>query len=277
MKYSTKFRISWGEDEAMKNWKAVLLSSLSVFASPLLHAQDDVAAQAGEPAQVEVGASLEMLNNGYADWRSNYIVGEKKLGEREAVYGSLLDTERFNLNDTQILAGVYYPLASRWTLLLEGNTSPTHNVLAKTSALSQIQYTLDDGWNVQLGARHTEYSSALTNTVLVTGERYWSNYRAAYTQSVSNLAGAGSVSSGRIQLSKYYDEHSSIGVGFSQGSEIENLGLTLGILITPVQYIGMNGRHWFSRDWAASYEVATTKQGSLYTRNTFQLGLRRQF
>ncbi len=255
---------------------AALLISLSALATTI-HAQGDVDTKTGEPVQIEVGSSYESLNNGYADWRSDYIEGEKKLGERESVYGSLLETERFNLNDTQLLAGVYYPLASRWTLLVEGNASPTHNVLAKTSALSQIQYALDSGWDVQLGARHTEYSSALTNTLLVTGERYWSNYRAAYTQSVSTLAGTGAVSSGRIQLSKYYDERSSIGVGFSHGSEIDNLGLTRGILITPVQYIGLNGRHWFSRDWAASYEVATNKQGSFYTRNTFQLGLRRQF
>lgn len=269
-------RISLGQDEAMRNWKVILLISLSAFASTL-HAQGDAAAQADEPVEVEVGSSLESLTNGYANWRSKYITAEKKLGEREAIYGSVLSTQRFNMNDTQALAGVYYPLASRWTLLLEGNKSSTHNVLAKMSALSQIQYNLDEGWNAQLGVRHTEYSSASINTLLVTGERYWSNYRAAYTQSVSALAGAGSVSSGRIQLSKYYDEHSSIGVGFSKGSEIENLGLTLGILITPVQYIGLNGRHWFSRDWAASYEVATSKQGSLYTRNTFQLGLRYQF
>ena len=260
----------------MNYWKAMILLSLSTLVTPI-HAQGDADAQAGEPARIEVGSSLETLDKGYTDWRSNYIEAEKKLGERHSVYGSLLETNRFNMHDTQVQGGIYYPLSSRWTLLAEGNASSTHNVLAKNSALGQIQYSLVEGWGVHFGLRHTNYNSALTNTVLVTGERYWSDYRAAYTQSVSTLAGTGSVSNGQIQLAKYYDDRSSVGIGFSHGSEIDNLGATLGIVVTPVQYFGLIGRHWFDRDWAASYELATSKQGSFYTRNTFRLGLRRQF
>lgn len=254
----------------MSYGKAVLLIALGSFATSG-YAQD------GAPAQIEVGASLDTLNKGYANWRSHYIEGEKKLGDRHAVYGSLRETERFKIRDTEVQAGVYYPLASRWTLLTEGNASPTHTILARWSVLGQIQYALDEGWGVHLGLRHTDYNNALSNILLVTGERYWSNYRAAYTHSVSTLAGAGSASNGRIQLARYYDEQSWIGVNLSNGSEIENLGSTLGILNTRVQSIGLNGRHWFDHDWAVSYEIATNKQGSLYTRNAFRLGLRRQF
>lgn len=260
----------------MSGWKAGLLIALGTFASTV-YAQNAVDTRGGEPVQIEIGSSLDTLDKGYADWRSYYIEGKKKLGDRHAVYGSLRETERFRMKDTEVLAGVYYPLASRWTLLAEGNASPTHSILARWSALGQIQYALDDGWGVHLGLRHTVYNSALSNTLLVTGERYWSNYRAAYTHSVSALAGAGSASNGRIQLARYYDEHSWIGVGLSRGSEIENLGATLGILSTRVQSMGLNGRHWLNRDWAISYEAAANKQGSLYTRNAFRLGLRRQF
>jgi len=250
--------------------KAVLLAALGLFAVSA-YAQD------GAPAQIEMGASLDALDKGYANWRSHYIEAEKKLGDRHAVYGSLRETERFKTRDTEVLAGIYYPLASRWTLLAEGNASPTHHILAKWSALGQVQYALDDGWGVHLGLRHTDYNNALSNILLVTGERYWSNYRAAYIHSISTLAGAGSASNGRIQLTGYYDEQSWIGVNLSNGSEIENLGSTLGILNTRVQSIGLNGRHWFGRGWAVSYEVAANRQGSLYTRNAFRLGLRRQF
>ncbi|MDD2914790.1 MAG: YaiO family outer membrane beta-barrel protein [Gallionella sp.] len=234
-------------------------------------------AQGSEPIQLEAGSSLETLDKGYADWKSYYIEGAKKLGDRHTVYGSLRETERFKTKDTELLAGVYYPLSSRWTLLAEGNASPTHNILARWSGLAQIQYALDDGWGVHLGLRHTDYNNALSNNLLVTGERYWSNYRAAWTHSSSTLVGTGSASSDRIQLSRYYDEHSWIGLGISQGAEIESLGPTLGILSSRVQSTGLTGRHWFSSDWAISYEIAATQQGSLYTRNVFRLGLRSQF
>lgn len=252
------------------DWRPALLIVLGTFASAS-HAES------GEPAQIEAGYSLDSLDKGYADWRSYYIEGEKKLGDRNTVYGSLRKIERFKLQDSELQAGIYYPLASRWTFLAEGNTSPTHNVLAKWSALGQIQYAMADGWGIHLGVRHTDYNSALSNVVSLTGERYWSNYRAAYTQSSSTLAGTGSTSNGRFQLARYYDEHSWIGLGVSRGSEIENLGSTLGVLNSSVQTVGLNGRHWLNHDWAASYELSSNKQGDLYTRNTFRLGLRRQF
>lgn len=250
---------------------AVLLVALGTFAFAA-HA-----AGGAESVQIEVGASLDTLDKGYDDWRSHYVEGEKKLGERHALYGSLRETERFRTKDTEALAGIYYPLAERWTLLAEGNASPTHHVLARWSALGQIQYAWDGGWGVHLGLRHTDYSNALSNILLITGERYWADYRVAYTHALSTLAGSGSASGGRIQLARYYDEHSWIGAGFSDGTEIENLGATLGVLSTRVQSLGLYGRHWLSRHWAVSYEAATNRQGSLYTRNALRLGLRRQF
>jgi len=240
--------------------------------APAVHAEGDA-----EPARIEIGATLDTLDRGYDDWRSRYLEVEKKLGERHAIYGSLRETERFRAKDTEVLAGIYYPLADRWTLLAEGNASPTHRILARWSALGQVQYAWDGGWGAHLGVRHTAYNNALCNTLLVTGERYWSSYRAAYTHAVSSLAGSGSASSGRVQLSWYYGEHNWIGTGFSNGTEIESLGAGLGVLSTHVQSIGLSGRHWLSRDWAVSYEAATNRQGSLYTRNAFRLGIRRQF
>lgn len=251
--------------------KGVLLAALTVFMSGI-YADDE------KPAQVEVGSSLDTFNKDYyTNWHSNYIEAAKQLGDRRSIYGSLRDTDRFNMKDNEWLAGGYFPLSHRLTLLAEGNSSPSHNTLARWSALSQIQYAFDEGWGVHFGARHTVYNSALINTLTFTGERYWSDYRAAFTHTESALAEAGSASNERIQLSRYYGDMSFVGAGLSQGSEIENLGLPLGILSTRVQSLVLNGRHWFSRDWAASYELAITEQGNYYTRNTLRLGLRRQF
>lgn len=235
-------------------------------------------AQGEAPAQVEVGSSLDTFDKSYfANWRGNYVVAEKKLGERHSVYGVMSEVERYSKKDTEFLAGYYYPLADRWTLFTEANTSPSHNILAIWSGIGQVQYAFDNGIGVHLGLRHTEYDSAVINILLLTCERYWSNYRAAYTHSTSLLANAGYTSNERIQLSRYYDDRSWIGVGISQGAEMENLGPPRGILNSTVQYAGLNGRHWISRDWALSYEAATNIQGSLYTRNGYRLGLRYQF
>ncbi|MFA5826811.1 MAG: YaiO family outer membrane beta-barrel protein, partial [Gallionellaceae bacterium] len=183
--------------------KYLTIMSLIVF-----HAlASTVYAQGEAPIQVEVGSSLDTFDKTYiANWRSNYVEAEKKLGERHAVYGVLREVERYSKKDTEFLAGYYYPLANRWTLFTEGNASPSHNILANWSGIGQVQYAFDKGIGGHLGLRHTEYDSAVINILLFTCERYWSNYRAAYTHSTSSLANAGYASNERIQLSRYYDD-----------------------------------------------------------------------
>lgn len=235
-----------------------------------------VAADNSNGAQVEAGFSRDYLNNGYADWSSSYVEAEKKLAERQVVYGMLRETERFQQKDEELLAGYYHPLARQWTGLIEGNASATHYVLPKFSVLAQLQYAFADGWGAHFGLRHTEYDAASTNLGVFTLERYWGAYRAAYTLYSGYLAAAGSTLSQRIQFSRYYAEHSWVGVAFSGGNELENLG-NGGVLQTEVQALIVNGRHWFSRDWALSYEASLQQQGNYYTRNGVALGLRYQF
>lgn len=228
------------------------------------------------PAEVEMGFSHDNLDKGYANWRSSYIEAEKKRGERQVVYGALRETERFSLTDTEWLGGFSHPLGPRWTAIVEANASPTHHVLPKWSALGQIQYALEDGWSAHIGVRHTEYNNALTNLGIFTLERYWENYRFAYSHYESFLLGQGSAASNRLQISRYYNEHSWIGLSISEGNELENIG-TAGVLAIPAHSLVLGGRHWLSPNWGLTYEAGFYRQGDYYTRNGVRLGLRRQF
>lgn len=249
----------------------ILLSGMLI--SPVLFAAD--AGDTG-PVQVEAGFTQDYLDKGYTDWRSVYVETEKKLAERGVVYGMLRETERFGLRDTELLAGYSSPLGGQWTGLVEANASSTHNVLPKYSVLGQLQYALDDGWNAQFGVRHTEHDTAVTNLGIVTLERYWGDYRAAYTIYSGYLAAAGATLSQRMQFSRYYANQSWLGVGLSGGKELENLG-SGGVQQSNVLSLAFNGRHWFSRDWAVSYETTLHQQGDYYNRNGIRVGLRRQF
>lgn len=247
----------------------MLAITIGAFA-PLVHAADTL--------QIEAGAILDTFDRSYlSTWRSNYLEGEKKLADGLKVYGSLRETERFALKDTEASAGLYSPLADRWSLVTEGSISPSHNVLPAYSVLEQAQYAFTTGAGVQLGLRHTEYVAAVTNSMPITLEQYWSDYRAAYTHTVSTLAAAGNSPNDRLQLSWYYDDRSWIGALYSSGSEITNLGTPWGITSVSVQSTALYGRHWLDRDWAVSYELSTNTEGTFYTRNGFRLGLRRQF
>ena len=225
---------------------------------------------------LELGITSEGLSNPYAGWRSAYVEGEHQFGERKTIYGSLRETQRFGLLDNEVQAGVYYPLGETWTSLFEATASPTHNVLARYSALAQVIKKLGYGWNVHAGIRHNEYSTLNSNVSVLTAERYWSNWRAAYSLYTGKPEGGGAASSHVIALDYYYGERSSFGISLADGREVAGLG-PLGVLTTDVRALVLRGRHWLTRDWAVSYEGAYQEQGTLYTRRGVRIGLRRAF
>jgi YaiO family outer membrane protein len=172
-------------------------------------------------------------------------------------------------------AGYYEPIGKRWTFFVEGSASPTHRILPKFSTLLQIERSLKKGWGAQAGWRHTKFNTARTNTGIITVERYFSNYRAAYTLYATKLAGAGTSAAHRVHFARYYNEKSSVNLSFATGREVENLGAR--ILQTDVRSFSVGGRHWINQHWALNYNYGLTRQGSIYTRQGFNFGIRYRF
>lgn len=226
--------------------------------------------------ELEAGATHEQLSRGRADWQSVYLEGEHRFGERRVFYAALRQTERFDQDDSDWLAGLYHPLAPRWTLNGEAGSSPTHRVLAKYTAALNLHRQLDAGWGLGFGGRHTAYASADTNSANFSVERYFGAYRAAYTFTTTRLAGASSAAGHRLQLNRYYGDRNTIGITVSAGDEVENVPPG-GIVETAVEALALTGRHWLDRDWALSYELLRHEQGNLYRRQGLRLGLRRAF
>lgn len=227
--------------------------------------------------EVEAGLSHELLDNGYANWDSLYLDGLHRLGHRHAVYGGLRETQRYDLRDREISAGYYHPLGETLTGLLEASASPDHNVLAKDSLFGQLQKAFEGGWDVQAGLRRSQYNSGSTDLMVLTGERYWGNYRGAYTLYLGKPQGGGTASSHTGQLAYYYSERSYLAFAVSSGRQAENLGPGLGVLTTAVSSARFSGRHWLGSAWGTSYEAIVEHQGDLYTRKGIRLGLRHAF
>ena len=234
------------------------------------------AAVAMKRSELELGFSSEGLNNGYAGWRSAYLEGRHSFGERKSIYGTLRETERFGLYDNEAQGGFYYPLNDTWTSLVEASVSPTHNVLPKFSVFGELQKHLGYGWNLHAGIRHNEYSTLNTNIGIFTAERYWGNFRGAYSLYLGRPEGGSSASSHVLALDYYYGARNSVGISVADGREVAGLG-PLGILTTEVRAYVLRGRHWFTPDWALSFEALYQEQGTLYNRQGIRLGLRRVF
>jgi YaiO family outer membrane protein len=227
-------------------------------------------------SELELGISSETLSNGLAAWRSIYLEGLHQFGERQVMYGTLRETRRFGLTDSEAQGGFTYPVGKTWTFLLEASLSPTHNVLPNFSLMGQLRKELDHGWNLQAGIRHSEYSRFNTDVAIITAERYWNSFRGAYSSYLARLDGGSTVPNHVVQFDYYYGDRNSIGILVANGREIADLGPG-GPLITDVRSYVLRGRHWIGSDWAISYEALHYEQGGLYARQGARVGLRRAF
>lgn len=229
------------------------------------------------PTEIEIGAMPQRLNNGQRDWHEAYVDFSHRFGERETLYGSLRETERFGRSDTQGILGGYYPLGANLTGVLEADVSPTHKVLPKASVFGQLEFKLGSGWGIHSGVRHTEYDAAQVNTGNLTVERYFGNFLASYTWYESWLQGAGASPAQRVALTYFYNDENQISFALANGREAENVGPPRGVLSSSVANWAIYGRHWFTRDLALSFEAQRQRQGDLYIRQAIRLGLRYRF
>jgi YaiO family outer membrane protein len=238
------------------------------FSSPLL-------ASGKTGAEIELGISRENLDSGYSDWRGLYLEGKKDLAARQTIYARLDKTERFDQRDTQLLAGYYHPLGERTTGVVEASISGTHRILPEWSTLVQLEQQLGQGFGLQGGYRHTEYRTDTVDQGILGVERYWGDYRAAYTLYLSHLSGSSTVGSHLLRLDYYYAERSSVGLLLARGKEAENLG-SGSVVIDNTHAAGIIGRHALTRRWALSYELQSHDQDDRYRRNLLRVGIRCQ-
>ena len=228
--------------------------------------------------EAELGFSHDALDKTYNDWNSHYLDMSHRFGDRNLVYGEVRDTDRFNLHDREISGGYYVPLDATWTGLIEASVSPDHNVLPQDSVFGQLQKSFQDGWDIQAGQRHSRYNLAPVDMTVLTGERYWSNFRASYTAYLAKVDGAGTASSHVGQLSYSYADRDYTTLGWGTGRQVESLGPALGVLTANVtSSLSLSGRHWFDPQWGISYEAVSEHLSNLYSRKGIKLGLRRAF
>lgn len=221
---------------------------------------------------IEAGFNYENLTHGYAPWRQSYVSFIDRFTQRKVLYGMVQETNRFSLNDTEAMAGLYYPLRKQWTALIEASLSPTHNVLPKWSTLGQVEHSLGGGWGAQVGLRHREYNTVKVNTSNFGIEKYHKKFRFAYTFYATDLRRAGFSTTQRVDANYYYG-NSSVNLTLASGRELENI-IPVGVVPSRVKVVNIGGIHWFARDWGVSYSLSSYEQAPFYTRQGFKVGLR---
>lgn len=231
---------------------------------------------ASGPAAIEAGATRENLDNGFDDWQSRFVSADWRPAPRQALYGLLRETERFGLDDSEALAGIYYPLARSAVLLVEASASATSEVLPRWTFLAQTEFALANGFGSHVGMRHAEYDDATVNAGRFTFEKYIGAWRVAYVATVSRLTDAETAWTHVLSATWYNGDDSRVTLIMTRGEEVESFG-PAGVAVSDIRAFTLTGRQAVWRNWSATYELGRHEQGDLYTRQVLGLGLRCRF
>jgi YaiO family outer membrane protein len=257
--------------------RLTLLGAVAVaLLARTLWAQQPEPGAPAPPLELEAAAGYEHLTAGLPAWRTGSLGIEAPGRSWGSAYGTVLATDRFALRDVQLLAGVAFRLGPRWVVTPEASASPTHEVLPTWSLGVDAARVLSGGWVLHGGLTRTDYTTVGTTLGTATVERYWGNYRAAYTAYLAKLEGQALALSNRLAVDRYYgaDQQSRLGLSLALGREIEAQGPEVVTLATRA--VGVSVRHWLNPAWAITADVTWTSEGDAYNRIGTRAGLRRR-
>jgi YaiO family outer membrane protein len=234
-------------------------------------------ARASEPpgtTTVGVGLQSDTLSNGTANWHERTVRARRDLGPRRLAELALVQTRRFDLNDTQIGALYAWPVDAGLDAAIEANASPSHRVLARNALGATVQYEFAPAWLLHGGARSTGYDTARVNQALLMLERYVGAYSWAVAWRPARAFGA-TVHSAELRAAYYYGDKNSISLSSAFGREAGSIGSA--VRLSAVRTVALTGRHWIDPAWAVNYGLGHTRQGDFYTRRGISVGLAHVF
>jgi YaiO family outer membrane protein len=188
-----------------------------------------------------------------------------------------------------VSAGVYQPLSTRLSTLLETTHSSGPGLHQEKSMLGEVSASFGEGWGVRAGVRHSELGlqefplhAPLAGTTssdvgMVTLERSWDRYRGAYTY-YAGRSETGTLASGhRLQLHYFYGERSSVGLAYTIGQPMDPLAAPNALGMFDMSNVGVTGEHWLSDAWSLKYDALMEDAGSQGLKPELRLGLRLRF
>lgn len=246
--------------------RTILAAALALPA--LLPALLPAAAQAQTLGGAVVGG--DRLTAGRESWRNESVFVEHK-SERGDIGGLRVNTtQRFALNDQQIEGFYNRKLTDTLRVGIDGNASPTHRVLARSTLGSTLQYEFAPAWLLHAGARQARYDAVTVNQLSLGAEHYFGDWGAALTLFNSHAYGD-NVQTVVGRLSRYYGDRDRINLVLAAGREPTSIAGA--IVNSDVRSVALTGRHWIAPRVAIDYAVGATRQGDFYSRTGGSLGL----
>ena len=225
---------------------------------------------------VQASYGHDELTDNRAPWEIASVNLFMQTPDRHFAHLQLDKIERFDLDDRQIGGSYALPFAQSWYFYAGATYSATHKVIANRMLDTKISKSFTNGLNLHAGVSHAKYTETSNQQLYLTGEYYWSEFRAAYTYRLIDVEDAGTGDNHNIQINKYYNSSSFIGALIAKGQDVEYDG-TVNPPISDVLTLSIYGSHAFQPQWSLIYSLTYHQQGDFYNRNGFVLGLKFDF
>jgi|GEM_PF-3375224 len=210
-------------------------------------------------------------------WHESVINMEYRWSRTSIVGFRAARSQRFGRRDSLYEIYGSLPLSPRIIVTGRGLHSPSHRVRHKNGALADVSMLLAKGWVVTVGGGRTRYNSGPSDKGALTIERYFSDYRLAYTAMAVKPDGGPWSPVQRLSGSWYYGGDNRLNFNFAAGEETDESVIGTSSLAFDTWGVGLGGRHWFTArfavDYSVGYEGLESSRGDHLDRTTFYAGI----
>jgi YaiO family outer membrane protein len=259
-----------------KNFSFVLLALAFSAASAIAETAANDTLEKASFTEVATGTTRETLSSNAPDWTNTHLSIIHQFAARQSLGLDIARVSRFGLSDETLTLSAYAPTGSKSTLFFEAIKSRDHSFLARDSVHAQLLQSFDEGFGAALGVRHARYENSNVTIGEITIEKYFSNYRAAFSVLPSHSTSAGNATSYRAAFAYYYGERSNVQIAAARGTELERTSALLPIVATDVRSVTLYGRHAFDNAWAFDYALGRSTRANV-THHEFSVGARFRF
>lgn len=212
----------------------------------------------------EFSASREQLDNDTPDWEQAGARFGRKVAATAMLYLAASTYSRFGATDTQFGLGSVVPAIGKWTIMGGVTVSSSPNFLPDTELDLGINRRFDHGWVGGIRWRHRDYTSSPVDSFAAVVERYFGDYRVAYSLDSAHLSSEHAIV--HVVAASFYPESGfQLGVTLAAGEEIEMIAPGQ-LLKTDVTSVAISGRHPVSNYLSVGWRLTTHRQGALYRR-----------
>jgi YaiO family outer membrane protein len=212
------------------------------------------------------GGAVEDLSNGLPGWNNQFVELQWRQSDAVSYNARFARANRFDVVDTQLGIGAEFRLDERWFAGISVAGGADADFAAARSFAAHLGRQLEAGWVADLRISHREFETATVSSYAIATEKYFGDYRAAYTLSLTHLHGATDSVGHVASLTWYASERNAFGVSLAAGEEAEAIAPGQ-VLETDVSGVSLTGRHRINDRISISWWAGTHEQGDFYRRD----------